>query len=136
MWFNIWPALIAAIASMILGFVWYGPLFGKYWMKLQGLTKKDVDDWKKSGKSMGPYYFAAFVASFVTAFTLSMLFQALGVSSIGGAWAFGVIIWVGFVLTTTLSSVLWEGKSISLYSLNNLHTLVNILLIGAVMVYI
>ncbi|MEP0263300.1 DUF1761 domain-containing protein [Dokdonia sp.] len=38
-----WLALLAAAASsLVVGFVWYGPLFGKAWMKESGMTEEKV----------------------------------------------------------------------------------------------
>lgn len=34
--------VLAAVVSMIVGWLWYGPLFGKQWMALMG--------WKPLGK--------------------------------------------------------------------------------------
>ncbi len=130
MWFNIWPVIIAAIASMILGMIWYGPLFGELWMKLSGLTKKDQETAKKKG--MTAHMVAAFLGSVVMAFAMDMLFQALRVTNIGAAWAIGLIIWIGFMLTLTMSSVLWEGKPFALYALNNAYNLVNMMIVSSI----
>lgn len=35
---NYLAILVAAVLSMVLGFLWYGPLFGKEWTKLMGVT--------------------------------------------------------------------------------------------------
>ena len=37
-----WYAIIAAtLVGFAVGFVWYGPLFGKAWMKEIGLTEEE-----------------------------------------------------------------------------------------------
>ena len=33
---NYLAVLAAAVSNMVLGFLWYGPLFGKTWSKLMG----------------------------------------------------------------------------------------------------
>ncbi|MDO8488446.1 MAG: DUF1761 family protein [bacterium] len=35
---NYLAILAAAVLSMVLGFLWFGPLFGQTWMKLMGLA--------------------------------------------------------------------------------------------------
>ena len=97
--------IAAAIASMVLGMLWYGPVFGKLWMRLSGIkmTDKQMQEAKKKG--MGLHYLAAFLGNIVMAFAINMLLNALGVTSIGGAWAFGVVVWIGFILTTTLVTI-------------------------------
>ena len=67
-------------------------------MKLTGTTNKDREAQKKKG--MTAQMIAAFLGNIVMAFALNLLFKALGVNSIGGAWAFGVVVWIGFLLTT------------------------------------
>ena len=36
-----WLAIIAAaVAIFVVGFIWYGPLFGKAWMESTGMTEE------------------------------------------------------------------------------------------------
>ena len=38
-----WVAIvIAAIAQFIIGWVWYGPLFGKTWMSMMGMSQQSM----------------------------------------------------------------------------------------------
>ncbi len=37
---SIWGVLVGAISAMIVGAIWYGPLFGKEWSKLTGVSDK------------------------------------------------------------------------------------------------
>jgi hypothetical protein len=39
---NFYAILVAALTTLVVGFVWYGPLFGKVWMKETGLTEEDL----------------------------------------------------------------------------------------------
>ena len=129
--------VIAAVAAQVLGFLWYGPLFGKKWMSLMKFTDKDMEKAKEKG--MAKTYLMSFVASLVTAAVLSQLvgpfltvFGAYtGFSALTGA-AGGALVWLGFVATKSLSSVFWEGKSWKLYFLNTAYDLVNLLLMGAI----
>jgi len=49
---NYLAIIAAAIASMLIGWLWYGPLFGKQWMKLAGLKKSDMKKMKKKAGAM------------------------------------------------------------------------------------
>jgi len=42
MFSNPWILLIAALVPMLVGTVWYGPLFGKVWMKVNGFTEESL----------------------------------------------------------------------------------------------
>ena len=37
--FDILPILASGVASLLIGFVWYGPLFGKPWAAYTGWTR-------------------------------------------------------------------------------------------------
>ena len=55
-------AIVAgAVFSMILGFVWYGPIFGKKWMEIVGVDPKDLEARKQMQKSAGPLYGVQFL---------------------------------------------------------------------------
>ena len=41
---------IAGIIGMAVGFSWYGPIFGKLWVKLMGFTNEEIE--KGQQKSM------------------------------------------------------------------------------------
>ncbi len=40
---NFIPILVAGLVPMIIGAIYYGPLFGNVWMQSAGLTKEDVE---------------------------------------------------------------------------------------------
>lgn len=66
---NYLAVVVAAIAAMVLGFVWYGPLFGKPWMQLMGFTKDTIDQMK--GKGMTKNYVLMMVGALVMAYVLA-----------------------------------------------------------------
>ena len=39
---NFLAIIVCAVVSMIVGTIWYGPLFGKKWMKHFNFTKEDI----------------------------------------------------------------------------------------------
>ncbi len=129
---NYMAVIVAAIVNMVLGFLWYGPLFGKPWMKMMGYSKEDMEKAKKSGM-MPKLYAITAVGALVMAYVLAHFVQ-LGSSAtaMDGAMV-GFWVWLGFIATTTLSSVLWERKPWSLYALNNGYYLVLLLINGALL---
>lgn len=64
---NFLAILICGIVSMIIGFLWYGPIFGKKWEKLVGLTKEKKELAKRN---MTNTYLLMFLSSLVTAYAL------------------------------------------------------------------
>ena len=128
---NGWAVIVASVVSFIFGFIWYGPLFGKQWMVLMKFTKKDMDKAKKKG--MGKTMIIGFISTLVLAFILARLI--LMTNSVGAMSGMNIafLVWIGFVATITLGSVLWENKSINLWFLNNAYHLINLLIIGAIL---
>ena len=73
-----------ALAGYLVGWLWYGPLFEKQWMKLNGFSKKDMEKSKKEG--MAKTYLAGFLATVIMAYVLSMFVKlALAVTFVDGA---------------------------------------------------
>ncbi len=52
---NLWAILVAAISTMVVGFLWYSPLlFAKAWMKEMGYDPNDKAKTEEMKKSAGP----------------------------------------------------------------------------------
>ena len=51
---NFLAVAVAALAPMVIGGIWYGPLFGKLWMSAHGYTPERLEVMKKGmGKAYG-----------------------------------------------------------------------------------
>ena len=132
--FNWILILIASVASFIIGWLWYGPIFGKLWMKLN--KKGDVDMRKGKNKSMIGMMALSFVGTVITAYVLSILLSSLEIFGVGESMMLSFFIWLGFLMTTTiLGSVLWEGKPWGLFVLNAAYWLVTLEVITLVLTY-
>ncbi|MEK6812546.1 MAG: DUF1761 domain-containing protein [Nanoarchaeota archaeon] len=131
--FSLWPVLIAAIASMVFGFLWYSQaLFGNLWMKLSGITQKQIQEGKKKGMAMP--MLVGFIAGIVTAVVIDSLTTWLNLGLFGEAIYLGFFVWLGFLATTTINDVIWGGKPFKLWILNNAHLLLNLWIMSAVVV--
>ena len=121
--------LIAAVASMIIGYVWYGPLFGKQWMKLSGVTQGDIEAGKKD---MPKTYGLMYISAAVMAYVLSAFIYYAGATDMVAGAMVGFWAWLGFVATVLLGGVLFEKKSLDLYYLNSGYNLVTLVVMGAI----
>jgi hypothetical protein len=106
---NYLAVLVCSIVAMIVGSIWYGPLFGKMWMKIAGGDMATMSPEQKAEmkKGMGLMYFTQFVLSFITAYVLDGLILNFGTAS--GLWI-AIFVWFGFVMTTEAGGALWSGK--------------------------
>ena len=132
---NYLAVLVAAIASMVIGSLWYGPLFGKQWMAWSGMSPADLESAKQKG--MAKSYAIMFVGSLVMAYVLahalvfaSAYLEAEGVSA---GLTVGIWNWLGFVAPVTLGTVLWEGKPWKLWIINNGYYVVTLLVMGVIL---
>jgi hypothetical protein len=129
---NYWAILTAAVASIIIGSVWYGPLFGKKFMQAMGMDKWSEEHKAKMKKSMMMSYVGQCCASMVMFFVLDWyIITSMHTGIMGGiANAFGL--WIGFVVPLALGDVLWGGKK-SLFWMNIGNMFVTLLVAGAIL---
>lgn len=124
--------IVAAIAAFIVGMIWYSPmLFGKKWMKIMGVTEKDMG--KNKDKMMG-IMLSSLVVSGVTAYVFAHILAFSQASTITDAVQGSVWVWLGFVATTLYMGVLYEKKSMDWYILSAGHYLFAIIAMGIVLV--
>ncbi len=124
--------LVAAAASMALGFLWYSPiLFGKSWMKLMGFTDKKTAEAKKKG--MTKAYIVMTVGALVSAFVLAHFINfAAAYTPLDGALV-GFWLGLGTIVPAALGDVLFGGKPLKLYLINVSHIVVGMMITGAIL---
>lgn len=70
---NFYIFFIAALIPMIIGFVWYGPLFGKAWMKEMNFTKESLKGQNMLKTMILSYIFSLFIAMFLLPATIHQM---------------------------------------------------------------
>ena len=131
---NLLAVLVAAISTMVVGFVWYSPiLFAKPWMREMGYDPNDKSKVQEMQKSAGPAYFGSFVASLVSAFVLALFLHQMRAQSFGLGLLVGSHVWLGFVATVQLTGVLFMKQSMKLFAINTGYQLVCYLVMGAIL---
>ena len=111
---NLLAVLVAGIVPMIVGSLWYGPLFGKRWMALMEMTAEEIQEGFNPVKTYG----VTLLLSLVTAFVLAQLIAQVG----GGSAMVGVhvalMVLVGFILPVANQSIAFEKRKPGLAWLN------------------
>jgi hypothetical protein len=120
--------LLALIANMVIGALWYGPIFGKRWMTELGLTREDIE----SGDMVKPYLIAI-LNSFLMAFVLANVIAWTGTTGIGGGLLLGLLMWIGFTGFTFAVNHSFEDRSLQLWFINSGTFLVGLLVMGAIL---
>jgi len=131
---NLWSVLAAAVATMVLGFLWYSPLlFAKPWMILMGYDPEDKAKLAEMQKGAGKMYGMSFAASLVSAAVLAKIIAITTVNSALYGMKVGFAVWLGFVTTVQLTSVLFAKQPAKLYLINTGYQLVCYLAMGAIL---
>lgn len=128
-----WIAIILAAAStMVVGSLWYGPLFGKAWQKLAKI-KPDPDF---GGKKAARLYIGAFLTSVVTAIVLAFAaftaYQVFGGNYLVTTLTTGIILSLGFTAARVKMHDAFEQRRRKLTLLTVMHELVTIIVMSII----
>ncbi len=126
---NYLAVLVAAVVNIVLGMLWYGPVFGKTWMDAMGISAKVAAAAKKKGMG-AKNYVGMIVVSLVFSYVLAHFVDFLDVVDLNGAFQLGFWVWLGFMATIHIGSYLWEGRPFKLFVLNAGYSLVQIVLLS------
>ena len=131
---NPWAVLVAAIATMVVGFLWYSPiLFVRPWMRLMGYDPDDKAKLAELRKGAGKTYALAFLASIVSAVVLAKIIDVTTVNTVLYGMKVGFAVWLGFVTTVQLTGALFGKQPTKLYLINTGYQLVCYLAMGAIL---
>lgn len=123
-----WLAVIvAAISTFLIGFLWYSPiLFGKAWMKANGLTDAEIQK-----GNMAKIFGFAFLWTFVMAVNLAMFLNAPDTDYSWGAIA-GFLSGFGFVSMGIFVIGLFERRSTTYMLINAGYMTVSFVVMGLI----
>ena len=118
--------IIAAVASMVVGYVYYLPaVFGTRWQKLMG---RDMTGTQGAGMSYAMTAVAALVAAFVVA---QFIHWSESYTLTGGAYL-GAVGWLGFTATSSFSDYVFSGRPWALFSIQNGYQVISFVVMGAI----
>lgn len=124
-----WIAVVvAAVASMALGFVWYMVL-GNQWMGALGKTREQI---MASGNQAAPFIIA-FLMQLVMAYSLALFTPRLmGSTTLVNGLIVGFHVWLGFVITSMIINHRYQGSKWSLTLIDGGYLLGVLLVQGVV----
>ncbi len=107
---NLWAVLVSAVSSMVIGSVWYGPLFGKKFIALMGMDKLTPEEMVKMQKGMWKTYVMQIVSSILCFYVLAWLIEVLETLTLVGGLQVAFLVWLGFVVPVKFGDAIWGGK--------------------------
>ena len=103
---NYGAIILATVLDFIAGAVWYSVFFGKIWGHIHGFDKLPKEVQNKMQKEMGPFYGLQALVTLVTVFVLAIF---LSYQPTWNAYAMAGFFWLGFVLPTLISAVIFSN---------------------------
>lgn len=127
-----YPAVIvSAVAYWVLGGVWYSLIFARPFISIKGYTPEQLAALQAAGAAKE--LTLAFLVGLLLAYVLAHFVRFVGAETIGGGLRTGFWLWLGFVATTNLDTVLFEQRPLGLYLINDGYHLVGLLGMGALL---
>lgn len=127
---NIWAILVAALIEVVVGAVWFNApfAFNKQWLAGIGKTAEQV-----AAEASPTSLVVAIVGSLVTAVSLAILIGGLGINTIAGGIQAGLLVAIGFSISTAFTKDRFEGRPIGLSLVNGGHDLLVFALMGIIL---
>ena len=131
---NYLAVFVLGIATFLLGGLWYGPLFGKVWIRGHNWSEEKVKE-MQAKLSPAKFFGGMIVADIVIAFTVAVLVVNLNVKHVFGGAMLGLIVWAGPAAAIQFTSHLASDRRISAYLVDVSYQLIYLVMMGAVLAY-
>ncbi len=118
--------LVAAVATFVLGGLWYGPLFQTPWMAASGVSQERLRE-----GSVGRVFGTAFVLQLVAAIVLAMFIGPD--ASFGVGTAAGLAVGLFWVAASLGVIYLYERRSLAHWAINAGYQVLAYTLMGAIL---
>ena len=127
---NYLAVLVCGVLSMVVGAMWYGPIFGKLWMKQYNYTEEDLKKDFNPAKTYG----LAILGHIVMALVLAYMISLTNAKTISEGFRIAFSCWLGFIAATMFVNKLFSRKTLTLFFIDSGYQLVNIIVFGILLV--
>ena len=125
---NWWAVIVSAVVMHLVGWAWYGPLFGKAWMALSGVKMEG------GSKSDGMKAMAwGLIFSFIMVFVLNWVIGMVPNLTIWCGALTGAVLWLGFIVCSMVNMVIYERKPMKLFWIMSGYYLVTMAISGLIL---
>ena len=107
---NFWAVIAATLSTFAVGWLWYGPLFGKAWVDAIDMTEEELQQ-----GNMAKIFGFAFIFELIMAFNLAMFLtgspEAAAQVNAGMGAFYGFLTGFGWIFFALAVNSLYEQKS-------------------------
>jgi hypothetical protein len=125
-YFNIISILASLMSSMVIAYLWYGPIFGRAWQKA-------VTAGNQSRKSQVFSFMILVIGIFIQIIVMKVLIIKLDIKSLITGTVLGFFISYGFIFTTLFINFLYEETPLRLFLINSGYYVINLSLTGLIL---
>lgn len=122
--------LVAAVASFLIGGVWYGAIFAKPWQRLSGLSDEQA---KALGANPAKTFGILALCDVLAALTLAILAQKTAVASLIDGIGLGLLCWILAMAAFVLSTYTASGKKLGLLEIDATKLALCLIAMGAIL---
>ena len=122
---NWWAILLATATAFALGALWYGPMFGKAWVRALGKSEDEIQP------SPSPFVISA-IAALITCIALAAVMQGLGLTGALAGLALGLLLGIGFIATSMASDSAFCGWGWKLWAVQSGYRVIYSALMGGI----
>ena len=124
---NLAALLVVALLRTVIGAIWYSPaLFGGAWIGEVGCTEADMK------ARMPKALIFDIIGNILLVFVLIHAVRYAGAMTLAQGAVVGFFNWLGFIMIALLFGVIFEGRSVRLFAINNGYQLLSMLIAGAI----
>ncbi len=118
--------LVAMIAQMAVGFIWFSPaLFFKKWLEANNLeAPRKPEAW---------IFIVMILLTFVSTTALAAILRHIGSGTAAGGAIAALFVWAATLMPFIVGTTLSTGRKYSLIALEYGHTLLGLLIAGAIL---
>lgn len=118
-------AVVGGAAYFVIGWLWYGPLFGKAWMKEKGMVEQP--------EPPEPVVFLySLILQVIAGVSIGIFIAALGIDTAVRGLYIGLAAGAGFVLTTVGVNGIYNDMSLKLFAIDGGYHLVGFAAAGLI----
>lgn len=126
---NLLAVFIITIFTFILGGLWYSKiLFGNLFIKHIGKSENELQQ-----NSSGLFFLYELIATFITNYVLASLILMMNTSDFWRGFQLGIIVWIGFIAMTQLSTVTFEKRNFTIYLIHIFYRLIAVSISGGIL---
>jgi len=124
---NYLAVLVAALAYFFLGFLWYGIFFHNAWVKWELPLAP-----QQNPPNIALMYLCAFIMGLILCWGLAVVCRWSEANAFSGA-VVGLAAWIAFVMTTSFTAMMFEGRPRHLFAINYGYCLVGMVMAGMIL---